>query len=340
MNWLLRNKILIKKCLLFLIAGVQFNCFAQQIEKAYVAANNFKCIYHLQFGRIDGSYISYYPNGEKKAEGNFKNNYRLGKWTVWDSLGRKRMVRFYKNPLEFNRVFPPVVTTGPAPLLAQPIYRLQYNKDGYLIYYHWNSGVDIWRNKYWRTIDSTNNNILFTNNRLLHLIITNILFNHLTVYDTIDDRFSTTIDSLTFTKEIDTNHITIVSFKIKEEFIFDINRLVSEYRILGVCPVVNINGKIMDLGWVYYPDMRGFLAKEKIVDTSLPTYVSTLDDLFFYRCFSSTIDKTTCNNPWNLPIKNIIEMNHLPESYIADEQEFAELARIEAENDIWIGLTK
>jgi proline dehydrogenase len=91
-----------------------------------------------------------------------------------------------------------------------------------------------------------------------------------------------------------------------------------------------------ELFWIYYPDTRKFLGKEKIAQKK-SAKIRTLDDLFILRGFSSTIIKSTVDNPYDKFIKNY--PNITPEG-ILEEQESIELTIIEAENNLWIALTK
>jgi Gliding motility associated protein GldN len=298
---------------------------------------NIKCTYNLINGRITGNYISYYNNGIKKSEGILVNGYRTGKWIVWDSTGRKRMERIYKNPFEFKRVFPAIPSEGPIPLLAENTYQLTYNVDGIVEYAKLKSEDAIWRHKFWRYLEPANNDILFYNNRILKIILELIKSNRTTAYDIVDDRFTTPLKNDSIVNLVAGKNIELIGLKLKEEGIFDMNRLVFEYRILGFCPVVKINGQQQELFWVYYPDVRKYLGKEIITEKASLVNIKTLDDLFIFRDFSSTIIKTTYDNPYDRYFKDYPGIKN---SDLSKLSEITELDIIEDENNTWISLTK
>ena len=310
--------------------------FAQK-RVAIIDRKNTKCIYNLENGRITGNYISYYNNGIKKSEGVLANGYRIGKWIVWDSTGRKRMERIYKNPFEFERIFPPIPNEGSIPLLAENAYKLTYNADGIVEYAKIKSENAIWRHKFWRYLEPVNNDILFKENRMLQIILELIKSGKTIVYDIVDDRFTTPLRSDSVISVINNKNIELTGLKLKEEGIFDMNRLVFEYRILGFCPVVKIDEEQKELFWAYYPEIRKYLGKEMILEKASLPNIKTLDDLFIFRDFSSIIIKSTIDNPYDRYIK---DYPGITIKSILLEQEAIELKILEDENDTWISLTK
>jgi hypothetical protein len=310
--------------------------YAQQ-RTLIIKMGNVKCIYNFENGKITGTYTSFYQNGYKKSEGKLENGYRTGNWIVWDSTGRKRMERVYNNPFEYKRIFPAVPIEGPIALLMENKYKLEYDSTGIIKYAQLKAEAVVWRHKFWRYLKPANNEVLFTNNKLFNLIKDLSVAGKIEVFDTINDRFTEVIQKESIKKIFDYAGAELMAIEIKEENIFDMERLVSEYRIVGICPVVKINNKIQKLFWVYFPDIRKYLGKELITKKTYTANIKTLDDLFVLRKFSSTIIKTTIDNPHDYFIK---DYRGITAKEIADEQEQLELIIIEAENDIWISLTK
>ena len=295
-----------------------------------------RCTYDLVNGRLSGNYISYYNNGIKKSEGKLQNGYRTGTWVVWDSTGRKRMERIYKNPFEFKRVFPAIPNDGPIPLLAENAYKVTYNADGIIEYAYMKVEDAIWRHKYWRYLEPVNNDILFKDNRILKIIFELIRSANVTAFDIVDDRFTTPLKKDSALSLSDHDNIELIGLNLKEESIFDMGRLVFEHRIIGFCPVVKIDARERELFWIYYPAIRKFLGRENITGPVIPK-IKTLDDLFIFRHFSSSIIKTTVDNPYDYYLKDYRGMTA---AGLKKEQEVAELTIIEAENNMWISLTK
>jgi hypothetical protein len=319
--------------ILLLLSQKPSKVFAQTITQL-VDDSAILVKYNIKEGRLTGSYTSFYKNGKQKSSGQLQNGYRIGNWKVWDSTGRLRMERNYTSILEFKRLIPPADTSGPIPLLINHPYAIKYNGSHYIELFKMKAEFAIFRHKLWRNLDTSNNKELFDNNRLYKTITRALLQKTQVAFDVTDDRFTKEL-SFQQMEQLVLSNATIAGFKIKEEFIFDMERLVSEYRILGICPQVKVNDTIQDLFWIYYPDFRKTFAIEKTRFASL-SFIKTLDDLFFYRDFSSVITKTTVDNPYDLWLKDYPGLT--PALYLL-KQKTAELEIIEKENDLWIWCT-
>ena len=85
--------------------------------------------------------------------------------------------------------------------------------------------------------------------------------------------------------------------------------------------------------WVYFPQIRKYLAQEKIQQTGIPAKIKTFDDLFFYRYFYGQIYKES--NVYDRPISV-----YKTGTEIEKEAERIEISLIESEHDIWISFTE
>jgi len=157
-----------------------------------------------------------------------------------------------------------------------------------------------------------------------------------------DDRFTTFLDSASFEKAIaggqqcDTilvydladptkvigrkencnllNPDDIVKFRIKEEWVFDREASRMFVRILGIAPCktnMSIDGSRemppSPLFWVYYPDLRGVLARYEVYNPkNMGMNRMTWEELLEARMFSSYIIKSSLDNPMNKYIRNLI----------------------------------
>jgi len=158
-----------------------------------------------------------------------------------------------------------------------------------------------------------------------------------------DDRFTTFLDSAAFEKSLggggqcdtigvygdinDPTKITrysvvcntlnpddIVKFRIKEEWVFDREASRMFVRILGIAPCKSIMAPdgvtergVAPLFWIYYPDIRGALAKYEVYNPkNMGNSRMTWEELFEARMFSSYIIKSTLDNPTNKYIRSII----------------------------------
>lgn len=317
--------------LLFIVISVVFLSFDASKKVKHLYEDDYiKCSYETFQGRIDGEYISYYKTGQKKSEGKFENNYRIGKWTVWDSTGKIRMKRDYFDPFTFKRIIPVIPEEKTIDLLNTTRYSIQYNQDGYIDYFYLKERMVHWEMRVWRMISPKENTIVFETHKLFDILNKNILSKNIRAFNTKDDGFSKEISL-----NLDTSSIELIGFKIKEDCFFDIERLVTEYRIIGISPVVidKTTKDTVDLYSVYFPQIRKYLAKEKIHQIGLPTKIKTLDDLFFYRYFYGQIYKES--NVYDRAIAT-----YKTGKEIDKEAERIEISLIESEHDIWIRFTK
>jgi hypothetical protein len=296
-------------------------------EDAYI-----KCAYETYNGMLNGNYVSYYKNGQKKSEGTFENNYRKGTWTVWDSTGRLRMQRVYSDPFTFKQIIPKVSTDAPIKLLNVSPYQIKYNKDNYIDNFYIEERSVMWVKRIWRQIEVKNNPMLFSK----------------PVSDAIIKALTTLEDSISLYQEdefwkvsktiFDSSNYEIITYKIKEDCFFDNDRMVSESRIIGICPVIQEKKKAeiretKELGWIYFPQLRKVFAKELLNNSNLPSHIKSLDDLFFFRYFYGQIYMES--NVYARTISTYAKGKELE-----TEAERIELSLIESEHDIWMGFTE
>ncbi|MFZ9847083.1 MAG: hypothetical protein ACO3EE_02890 [Flavobacteriales bacterium] len=267
-------KIVLAICLFLSLSSLVVNNNEFTFENEEV-----KCIYHKTDGRFNGHYTSYYKNGKKMAEGDFDNNLRKGIWTIWDTTGKVLVQRDYTTPLSFISKYQKADSSLK--------YDLKHNSKGYIDYFPITEKNVVWAKRIWRTIDSKNNPALFKNDALFKVLQKIPLNDSVKIYK--DDEFKEAISS----KDIKLKNTKIVAYKIKEDCFTDNQRFVFETRTIGICPVgINeITKDTSDLYWIYWPYIRVHLAKEKTKEVTLSSRVNTLDDLFFFRNFSSTIYK-------------------------------------------------
>ncbi len=157
-----------------------------------------------------------------------------------------------------------------------------------------------------------------------------------------DDRFTTFLDSAAFEKalggdnvcdtlpvyniydptKIDSFVVTcpklnpddIVKFRIKEEWVFDREASRMFVRILGIAPCKTQfapDGKtergVSPLFWIYYPDLRGVLARHEVYNPkNMGISRMTWEELLEARMFSSYVVKSTLDNPMNKFLRTLI----------------------------------
>ncbi len=197
----------------------------------------------------------------------------------------------------------------------------------------------VYRQKIWREIDAREKlNLPFRyaadenngNQRFISILLKAIQDSAVTVFDPIDDRFTTPLTISQVAKALggggdsvphyddkglidridwktrEVNLDSFYKFRIKEEVIFDKESSRLFWRILGIAPVKNVytsTGEYVGpvaMFWVYYPDMRPIFAKYEIYNGKNIGARMSWEELFETRMFSSRIIKTTLDNPFDL----------------------------------------
>jgi gliding motility associated protien GldN len=213
-----------------------------------------------------------------------------------------------------------------------------------LAYEHLRVDDAVYRHKVWREIDTREKiNLPFRyaadenngNQRFISILLKAIQDGEVTVFDPIDDRFTTPLTIGDVSKKIgggrdsvphydatgnidrydmksrEINLDSFYKFKIKEEVIFDKEASRLFWRILGIAPVKNVYSSAgdfigtQDVFWVYYPDMRPIFSKYEVYNGKNYGARMTWEELFENRMFSGRITKSTIDNPFNLPISEI-----------------------------------
>ncbi len=324
-----------------LIGFMHGNCISQTETRKY-NDNNVYVNYTVTKGMLNGSYIAYYENGKKKAEGEFSDNVRVGKWSVWDSVGKLCIQRVYTNSFDYE-VIAPRIPNGPAKLLSAPLYKPTRNIDSCFKYYYLEERQVIWSKRTWSFIYNKDNPLLGKNNKMFDLLYKQMIAHNIKLYKFInwdwDKSFFDTIDisKLPF----DTSRFEVIGFLTKEDWFYNIDMGIMDSRLLGLCPIAirkhlliddTVNAKYLDenkvgitndtigLCWIYYPQTRKYLAKDIIKEANIPKYIKNLDDIFFCKYYDYRIKGDVSHNYSTL-----------------DESWQARLKLIDIEHDIWLG---
>lgn len=278
----------------------------------------------------DGKYVSFYPNKKKKAEGNFKENQRIGKWTAWDSTGKMVMQREYKNNFEFTRIYP-AYPDGAGKLFSAPVYKLNYNEKGYIDYFYLQERACAVSKRIWRYVPKEKNPQVFQFNQFLPTLFDSLKAGKISAYDISNDEFRKKLEIDALNKYADTAMYSLIGYKIKEDWFFDLDRMISETRVLGLVPVLRnkTKGDTIDLAWFYYPNVRSIAAKQMHDCNAVNQNQSTLDNVFFFRNFYGVIYKES--NVYGRSLKEYASGLMLDQ-----ERMRIEMSLIELEHDEWL----
>lgn len=283
------------------------------VSHTLLSQNNLSAIY--EEGVVDGEFQSWYPNGQLKVEGSFQNNLKVGLWTLWDSIGNKIMTRNYGDNYSTSVViFKNGITDTNDLHQQEALFR---NDDGIYSFAEVVPNDVVFSKRLWRILRSSQSNeVLFQNNEFYNNLINLIESGLIKGYSAKSDQFDSVLDSNTVSNY---NGITPVGFKIKEDWFYDNSRNLGESRIIGICPIIQVEGKEKDAFWVYYPEIRKHLGK------------LGLDDIFFFHQYSSEIIRESNVNGKYL--SEYIEPKNISEEILSIESQL-----IEIEVGLWIKL--
>jgi gliding motility associated protien GldN len=133
----------------------------------------------------------------------------------------------------------------------------------------------------------------------------------------------------------DFNPDQVERYEIKEEWVFDKESSRMYVRILGIAPektILNADGSfraVTPIFWVYYPDLRTFLAKYEAYNGKNYGARMSWEELFESRMFSSRVVKSTIDNPGDNfisayikdPILGLLEGDDIKEKIFNYEQD-------------------
>lgn len=192
-----------------------------------------------------------------------------------------------------------------------------------------------WSKRVWRTIDvreKMNLSFKYPKQYLVDILRDHAIEGSITVYDQIDDEFTTSVtpeevakmgvgnpdtirvlDPITLMEkqeitkpEFDPQKVT--KFRLKEDWIFDEETSTLVVRIIGLAPVQEMYGEDGNyrgdqvLFWAYYPELRPILAKYQVFNAKNDAVTISWEDLFEMRYFSSYIYKES--NPHDRRIQD------------------------------------
>ena len=124
-------------------------------------------------------------------------------------------------------------------------------------------------------------------------------------------------------------------YEIKEEWVFDKESSRMYVRILGIAPektIYNADGSfraVVPIFWVYYPDLRAYLAKYEAYNGKNYGARMSWEELFESRMFASRVVKSTIDNPGDNfisayikdPILGLLEGDDIKEKIFNYEQD-------------------
>ena len=140
--------------------------------------------------------------------------------------------------------------------------------------------------------------------------------------------------------ETEINPEDIKRYRVKEVWYFDKESSLLKVRILGISPLQEVmddaTGELkyeIPLFWVYYPELREFLANEAVPSDYNDMYPMTWYDLFENRMFASYIIKI--NNTLDLRLRDKFDKSDTREMDILLESQRLKEELFNFEHDLW-----
>ncbi|MBI5916839.1 MAG: gliding motility protein GldN [Bacteroidetes bacterium] len=192
-----------------------------------------------------------------------------------------------------------------------------------LPYDHVREADIFWEKRIWRVIDireKMNLPFAYPERPFFSILMDAATGGEITVYSTEDDKFTSkltpdevasmgatidtviTFDPETYEEQIqvvrnDINPEDVKRFRLKEVWFFDEETSTLQVRVLGIAPLIDKtdeNGNFLyekPMFWVYYPEAREILSREKVFSAGNDASPMTWEDLMEMRFFSSYIYK-------------------------------------------------
>lgn len=292
------------KTTLILTSCLLLFSFVSSTKSYSLVTKEFTITYHKDNGRYSGKYQSTYSKNESlRATGTLLNGKRIGEWIVYDTLGNVLVKRNYLDKNTFS-----------------PKLNVRNDLD-----YTISKGAPIttlYSKRLWREIPTDKNEIIFKGNLVAGALLKLASNNSIKSYSPVNDEFKFPVryDSLRNVYQ------KVIAFKIKEDNYYNKYTQLMETQIIGICPVVEVNGKHKDIAWFYFPEFITML-KENI---ETPSY-RTILEIFDNRNFHSFITKESNKNDISLD-----EYNSDTKGSLFMLRERIEIDLIETEHDLWI----
>lgn len=289
-----------------------FSPYKVEKKTIYYPNGNKHFEYEINSGLLNGAVAGYYENGKIKLQGQLKNNQKTGIWTTWDEKGNKRSERKFLDDYSFEiinewdgngkAVDPTIIQEKNDRLIAARSKTIVQKQ---LRYIH----------RFWKEIrpGEVANNFLFENNALYDFLITQSGNKILQAFS--DDRFVNVIYDYDLIKSY--KNAKVEGYLVKEDLLFTQDKEAMQTVVLGICPLISINGETKQVGWFYIPDIRN----NRQSTDAIEEIVTKLEK----HNYSGIINKTTLNS------KSREEHEVQPA-----ESDFYLLAPIEYEAQVWI----
>lgn len=227
-------------------------------------------------GRLNGEYSNFDNQNSLTTSGEFKNNLRVGEWTVKDSSEKIIYKRNYKSIYSYTETrFSGSVAGG-----SQKLYPLKRSNTNLYQYPEYEN--ILWTKRVWSILPEKDHRQLYSQETLIRINewIKNGTIN---VYE--DDELSKVIE----TQDIDLDNSNCTGVTMKKDYFFDEDLGIMLEKIVELTFYVeNIDNEKLQTFSLFYPtDGRKLLSSFNISHKS--EKIKHYDDLFFFQDYSEVI---------------------------------------------------
>ena len=221
-------------------------------------------------GLLTGDYASFYQNGNRKVEGQFENNRRVGTWKFYNEDGDLVIVRDHTAPLCVKQEIPVMETECGTADFEKLRYK-QLKEENIEALVRCSRLISVEENPSIKTFD-------------LALIQKAFEGRNLKLYEFSEFYYlSKELEDVDFSKY---EGLKFIGFLLQSESVMQNDYLVYEERPLGIVPVFETEaGELVHDMALYYPGSREFLQNQNVTGDLF----SNLDEMFFRNAGVSAV---------------------------------------------------
>lgn len=224
-------------------------------------------------GLLTGDYASFYQNGNRKVEGQFENNRRVGTWKFYNEDGDLVIVRNHTAPLCVKQEMPAGATEcGTADF--ENLRHKQLKEEDIKGLVRYSRFLSVEQNPSLKTLDLARIQSAFEGEELKLYEFSEYYY------------LSKELENVDFSKY---EGLKFIGFLLQCESVMQNDFLVYEERPLGIVPVFETEeGELVNDMALYYPGSREFLQNQNVTGNLF----SNLDEMFFRNAGVSAIAVT------------------------------------------------
>lgn len=312
--------------LVFAVALMSFGM--SEVTKYVYQGDGMYVEYSKEHGMLTNRYVSYWPNGKKKAEGDMRGNMRFGEWALFDSTGKLVMARNYETGYAWTQNYP---------ITFETVTSKTWFPKTYSLYTEIKPDSEIYSARLWRFIPNQERSPIFANNALIDTLIA--LQQRGVVQCGEDDQMMKLSSYAEFSARLEQCNPQrhVIGYRIKEDWFYDAKKLSGYYTIIDICPVLYAKNErdSINLGWFLYDaQLRNKMGTMFYAPAHASPYPVGVEQTFFLRCFTGDVYKYT-----NVRNQTVAQLFPDPQARAKEVQRW-DVQALEWEHDQWLKVFK